>query len=72
MSLQFDLFNREDRLLAIPIVFKDHIIHHLLSVQNNCYAVTNHLDIEAVPFAQLVISHFRRLAFIYRVIIQTT
>ncbi|CDD13701.1 unknown [Parabacteroides merdae CAG:48] len=69
MSLQFNLFDREDRELAIPIVFQNHIIHHFLSVQYDCHTVTDHLDVKAVPFTQLIIGHFRRLALVHLVVV---
>ena len=69
MSLQFDLFGREDREFTIPIVLQDHIIHDFLSVQHDRHTVTYHLDIKAVPFTQLIIRHFRRLAFVHLVVV---
>ena len=69
MSLQFNLLDREDRKFTIPIVLQDHIIHDFLSVQHDRHTVTDHLDIETVPFTQLIIRHFRRLAFVHLVVV---
>ena len=72
MSLQFNLLDWEDRELAIPIVFQNHVIYHFFSVQDNRHTVTNHLNIEGIPFTQFIVGHFRRLALVYLIVVQAT
>lgn len=71
MSLQLDLFDRENRLAAIPEILEHHVIDDFLPVQNDGHAVADHLNVERIPVAQLVVGHARRLARVLRVVVKT-
>lgn len=71
VRLQFDLFDREDRLAAVPEVFEDHVVDYLLAVQQYGDAVAYHLDVECIPSSQLIVGHFGRLARIDLVVVES-
>ena len=71
MCLQLDLLDRENWLTTIPIVLHDDIINHQLTIQLNGHTVAYHLDVEAIPLSQLVISHLQRDALVLCVVVES-
>ncbi len=70
MCLQFDLFLGKDRQCPVPIVFQYDIIDNQYSVQFDGYPVTNHLNVEGIPFPpQLIIRHSKGFARIVLIVV---
>ncbi len=69
VCLQFDLFNREDGLTSVPVVFENHVVGHQLTIQPHRYPFADHADAECIPFTYFLIGHHQRLAGVLRVVV---
>jgi hypothetical protein len=72
MALKLNLFNWEDWALAVAIVFKNYIVNNESAVEVNCNLIVNHLDIEAVPIANELVSNCEGLRGVDLIVVETT